>query len=95
MLATLAGARAPPHGAAGRTVRNNDDRVEPERLQCMEQLSAAGLSLLHPSRQGACGHSRNCMEQPSAAGQQRGCMQLFFFTLSVGRHSSCVLVMVL
>ena len=77
MLATLAGAKAPPHGAAGHPVRNNDDGVEPESLQCM-QLSSAS-----PQQTGACGHCCNCMEQSSAAGQQRGCMQLFFFTLTV------------
>ena len=52
---TLAGAKASPRGAAGLLVRDNDDGVEPEGLQCMEQLSAAGLSSFHLSRQGACG----------------------------------------
>ena len=89
MLATLAGAKAPPHGATGRPVRNNDDGVEPESLQCMEQLSAAS-----PQQTGCMRALLQLYGAILCCGAAEG-VHAVVLLHSGGRHSSCVSVMVL
>ena len=91
VLATLAGAKAPPHGAAGRPVRNNDDGVEPESL--LVTMHGATVCCFTPADRVHVALSQ-LYGATLCCGAAEG-VHAVVLLHSGGRHSSCVSVMVL